>query len=71
MDSDLIESIAEATDVPLSPLSRIRLGVDNYFHYMVSSAQRRWDSFAIPRRIGPLGRIIEFKPVVRHVRAVG
>jgi glycosyltransferase involved in cell wall biosynthesis len=45
MDSQLIESLAEATDVPLSPLAKLRLGVDNFTHRARLSTQRLWDQF--------------------------
>lgn len=59
MDSNLIESIAEATDIPMSPLAKVRLHVDNVIHETAASAVRRWDRTAISRRMGPLGRFIE------------
>jgi hypothetical protein len=41
LDAELIESIAEATDIPLNPLARLGLKADNFVHRARLAARRR------------------------------
>src|SRR5689334_22435032 len=43
MDSHLIESVDEATDVSLDPLARFWLKTDNFLHRLRQAARRRAD----------------------------
>jgi len=43
MDNLQIESVAEATAIPLDPRARLRLRVDNFAHRLRQAAQRRID----------------------------
>lgn len=43
MDGDVIESIAEATNIPLSPFSKATLWADNFLHRAKRSVLWHWD----------------------------
>jgi hypothetical protein len=57
MDGNLIESITEATDVPLSPLASFWLKADNFAHRLRTSAQRRWEQSRLLRRQSSIGGV--------------
>lgn len=59
MNSELIESIAEATDTPLSPLAKLQLRADNLAHRLRASMLRRWDRHLFPRANAWLGETID------------
>jgi glycosyltransferase involved in cell wall biosynthesis len=59
MDDQLVESIAEATDIPLSPFGRLRLKSDNFVHRVRQGLLRRWDRTSAQAREGWLGRVID------------
>jgi glycosyltransferase involved in cell wall biosynthesis len=59
MNDQLIESIAEATDVPRSPFGNVQLKVDNFAHRIRSGLMYYWDRMASPASEGWWGQIFD------------
>src|SRR5262245_17573775 len=59
MNSQLIESIAEATDVPRSPFGKLQLKADNFAHRIRSGLLYHWDRTTAPAREGWWGQIFD------------
>lgn len=59
MDSQLIESLAEATDIPLSPLAKFQLGADNFTHRLRLSTQRLWEQSDFVSANGRLKSLVD------------
>src|SRR5262249_55228481 len=59
MDDQLIESLAEATDVPRSPFGRLQLKADTFAHRIRNGLLYRWDRTTAPAREGWWGQIFD------------
>jgi hypothetical protein len=59
MDHDLIESIEQATTIPLDALARLQLRADNFMHRAACGLLRRWDRSNAAVRESSLGQYID------------
>src|SRR5262245_29649636 len=68
MDHNLIESIEQATAIPLDPLARLQLRADNFMHRTTSGLLRRWDRGNAAVRESALARFLdEFRHCISAV----